>query len=372
MIATAGVHPIFLLMAVIGIVTGLYTLYVSIPGLMPILFAVSVVGLLARLLQLARESQRQKHADAVISFEALRQKDIARFAGWLKENVRGHDAAVDRVVAKLQQGLDLAAPHRTLGAFLLVGPTGTGKTFLGELVAQALYPDSEPVILRMNQYKDHQDVFTLIGPPPGYQGYEIGGALTRPVLENPYRVVILDEFEKSHPDVRHCFYDILDRAECQEKSSGKTVHYGAAAFFATCNSGVEPLRAIWSESEDPIIRTGRAREVLAREGFERPLLARFDEIVLMDQLPSFQIAEVACLQIAKYWRQYGIEVDYTSPEVLVEAIRRNVEFQDYGVRQLAHLIQELTNPAIEAARREGAARVRLDLDHMTGKLTVSR
>jgi len=367
-----GLHPIFLLMAVIGIVTGLYSLYTSIPLLLPVIFAVSLVGLLVRLAMLAREARRQKHADAAIDFDELRRMDLTRYSAWLKENVRGHDAAVDRVVARIQQGLVVAAPHRTLGAFLLVGPTGTGKTFLGELVARALYPDSEAVLLRMNQYKDHQDVFTLIGPPPGYQGYEVGGALTRPLLENPRRVVIMDEFEKSHPDVRHCLYDILDRAQCQEKSSGKTVHFAAAAFFATCNAGVGPLRAIWRESDDPIIRTGRAREVLASEGFDRPLLARFDEILLMDQLQPVEIAEVACLQIAKHWRQYGIEVDYTSPEVLVEAIRRNIEFQDYGVRQLAHLIQELTTPAIEAARRDGALRVRLDLDHMTGRLTVSR
>jgi hypothetical protein len=110
---------------------------------------------------------------------------------------------------------------------------------------------------------------------------------------------------------------------------------------------------------------------MAREGFERPLLARFTDILLMDQLPPMEIAEVACLQIAKHWRQYGIEVTYTSPEVLVDAIKRNFEFQDYGVRQLAGLIREITTPSIEQARASGATRVRLDLDKNTGQVTVS-
>jgi hypothetical protein len=121
-----------------------------------------------------------------------------------------------------------------------------------------------------------------------------------------------------------------------------------------------------------VARRGRAREALAREGFERPLLARFTEIFLMDRLRPIETAEVACLQISQHWKQYGIEVSYASPEILLEAVKRNAEFQDYGVRQLAHLIQELTVESIEAARRAGARRVRLDLDRTTGRMIVQR
>lgn len=364
-------HPLFTLMVVLGIVTGLYTIYGIFPVSMPIIFVCSLAGFFIRLNQFLQEKKKQTDASAAVDFNVLRTKQFASYAGWIKGNVRGHDDVTDHVVNHIQQGLAVAAPGQVLGAFLLPGPTGTGKTFLAEMVAKALYKDSEPLLLSMSQYKSAQDVFTLIGPPPGYQGYEIGGSLTRPVLENPYRVIILDEFEKAHLDVQHCFYDILDSAQCYEKSSGKKVHFGACVFFATCNSGVDALRAIWSATSDQALRSGRAREAMAREGFERPLLARFTDILLMDQLPPMEIAEVACLQIAKHWRQYGIEVTYTSPEVLVEAIKRNVEFQDYGVRQLAGLIREITTPSIEQARRTGATRVRLELDKNTGQVTVS-
>lgn len=366
-----SIHPMFLLMALVGVAGGLYSLSEHAPEILPYICAGSALLLLGRLYYLSREAERDKSPETALDFDELRAKDLGRYADWLKENVRGHDEVVDLVVRKISQNLGLAAPNRTLGSFMLVGPTGTGKTFLAELVGKALYPESEPLILNMNQYKDHNDVFTLLGPPPGQMGYEVGGALTRPVLENPHRVILFDELEKAHVDVQHCLYDILDTAKCREKSSGKMVHFGGCAIFATCNAGVETLRSICAQTRDPAARTGRAREALSREaGFERALLARFDEILLLDALEPIYVAEVACLQLAKYWRQYGIEVTYTAPELLLEAMRKNNEFREYGVRQLARFIQELTDPSIQAARQSGANHVRLDID-AAGRITIA-
>ncbi|MBI4349736.1 MAG: hypothetical protein HY553_23065 [Elusimicrobia bacterium] len=135
---------------------------------------------------------------------------------------------------------------------------------------------------------------------------------------------------------------------------------------------MEALRGIYGDTSDPMLRSARARDAMAREGFEKALLARIDEILLMDRLKGVDVAEIACLQLAKHWRQYGIEVSYAAPEVLAEALQRNREFSEYGVRQLSRLIQELTTPSIEAARRSGAQRVRLDLDQSTGRVTVTQ
>jgi ATP-dependent Clp protease ATP-binding subunit ClpA len=111
---------------------------------------------------------------------------------------------------------------------------------LSQLVAQALYPKSEPIILRMDQFMRPDDLFTLIGPPPGRVGSEMGGSLTRPVLENPHRVVVFDELEKCHSDLHHCLYDIFETGQCQEKSSGKLVDFSGCAFFGTRNGGGRP------------------------------------------------------------------------------------------------------------------------------------
>lgn len=366
-----GMHPFFLVMTMVAIGGGLGALYRWEPASAPVLFALSVVGLLVRVSQVAGERRRDKQPAGAIDFAMLRAKDLERYVGWLKENIRGHDAVIDSMVRRLQQGLSLAGPNRTLGNFILVGPTGTGKTFVAELLAKALYPGSEPLILRMNQFKHAEDVFTLLGPPPGMPGYEVGGALTRPVLENPYRVVLLDEMDKCHHDVRDCLFNVLDTGRCQEKSSGRMVSFNACALIATTNAGVEALRTVFSEPLDRARRIGRARDALAQgAGFEKAFLARFDEIFLMDELSPIHVAEVACLQIAKHWKEYGIEVSYASPEILVEAMRKNVEFREYGVRQLSHLIQTMTDASIERARQGGIREVRLDIDRGTGQIKV--
>ena len=317
-----------------------------------------------------REAEQRRRAAGGINYPELSGIDVLTYGPWVKQNLRGHDVVVDQILTTLQEELSLAGPGKNLGAFLLVGPTGTGKTFLAHLIAQVVYPDSPPVFLRMNQYKHADDVFTLIGAPPGRPGFELGGSLTRPVMENPRRVVILDELEKAHPDLHHCLYDILDTASCREKSSGKMVDFSGCVFFATCNAGAEILRGVYERTAEPAARLGQARNVLAEAaGFEKSFLARWHRIELMDELPLLQVAEVACLQLAKHWRGFGIEVNYTSPELILEAVEKNAEFQQYGVRQLGAFLKTKTNAAIVQARAANVKQVRL-LAGEDGQLVV--
>lgn len=366
----AALPPIYLVTALIGIGGGLYGLYMRFPQLAPYLFVSSALALAWRSYAVWR--MQQENAGDAIDFPRLRRFDLGSRGARLKDQLRGHDEVVDGVVASLRRSLSLAGPGRTLGAFMLAGPTGTGKTYLAELFAKELYPDSQPLVLRMNQYKSPDDVYTLIGPPPGQHGYEVGGALTRPVLENPYRVIVLDELDKCHKDVRDCLYNVLDAGECREKSSGRLVHFNASVFFATSNAGVEALRALKDEPLSASARMGRMRDVMMEKGgFEKPLLARFDDVFFMDELKPISVAEVACLRLAAQWKQYGIEVKYAEPELLLEAMRQNDDFREYGVRQLYRLIQELTDSAIQNAKANGITRVRLGIDKGTGRISVT-
>jgi len=350
--------PFQLIMLVVILAGAVIGLNKVSPLIAPAILAVSLLGMLVIVLRHRTEARREAGKAHLVDHARLNKMSITRFLPWLKDNVRGQDAVVDVIFSELERGLKLAKPGRPIGAFLLVGPTGTGKTFLSTLIGQALFPESKPVVLRMNQYKHPDDVYTLLGPPPGMPGYEVGGALTRPVLENPYRVVIFDEIEKSHKDVQHCLYDVLDAGNCREKSSGKLVDFSGTVFFATSNAAVPALRQIQQQSKDTASWLGQSRDALADAGgFDKAFLARWTGIYLMDELTPMHVAEVACLQLTAHWKEYEIEVAHASPEVILSAVEGNEAFKEYGVRQLGAYLQTVTKDAILRAKDEGAKKV---------------
>lgn len=369
--AQAGSPYQLIMMVVIlgGAVVGLNKVS---PLIAPAVFGLSVVGIVVLMVRQRMEARREAGKAHLVDHAKLNKMAITRFLPWLKDNVRGQDAVVDVIFSELERGLKLARAGRPIGAFLLVGPTGTGKTFLSTLIGQALFPDSKPVILRMNQYKHPDDVYTLLGPPPGMPGYEVGGALTRPLLENPYRVVIFDEIEKSHRDVQHCLYDVLDAGSCREKSSGKLVDFSGTVFFATSNAAVPALRQIRANTRDTATWLGQSRDALADAGgFDKAFLARWNGIYLMDELTPVHVAEVACLQLSAHWKEYGMEVAHASPEVILSAVEGNEAFKEYGVRQLGAYLQTVTRDAILRAKDQGAKKVWLGVE-ADRSLSISR
>lgn len=363
-------NPIYLATMYLGLVLGLYFVLKTFPVVAPFLVVIAGGVLIYKFIQFHSE-EKAANRSSKEDLQQINKRNIIKYSPWLKENVRGHNQIIDLVLHQLQQNLYLANEQRTLGAYFFVGPTGTGKTFLAELTAQALFPKSKPLVLRMNQYKHPSDVLTLLGPPAGHTGHEVGGTLTRPVLEEPCRVIILDEIDKCHKDVLDCLYNILDTAQCVEKSSGKIVSFNRCIFFATSNVGVEQLRQVDLRGKNTAYMHSKFREVLAENSdMDKAFLARWDGVFFMDRLSSMSVAEVACLQISKHWKQFGMEVMYTAPELIVETVRSNQEFKEFGVRQLANYIKMTTDGHITRAKMKGIQKVRLEVDDKTKQIVV--
>ncbi len=366
------INPYVLIGVILAIGGAIFGLNRFNPWFMPVVFLGSCVGMGILIWNYRKETGRERGEVVVADYDKLAATDLTRYIPWLKQNIRGQDETVTAVVEQIQNNLSLARAGRTLGAYLLVGPTGTGKTFLAQRIAEVLFPNSEPIILALNQYKHAEDIFTLLGPPPGSPGYEVGGSLTRPVLNNPFRVIVLDDLDSLHHDIQHCLYDILDTASCREKSSGKLVDFSKCVFFGTSNSGVQAMRTMRTHPVDRATWVGRARDAMVEAGgFDRAFLARWTDVFLMDALAPLHVAEVACLQLQRHWQQYGIEIRHVAPKLIVDAVKGNMEFKDYGVRQLSSYIQMQTNDAIAAARKMGATQVNLIIDEH-GKLTIVR
>ncbi|WP_027580414.1 ATP-dependent chaperone ClpB [Bradyrhizobium sp. Ai1a-2] len=207
------------------------------------------------------------------------------------EAVRAVATAVRRSRAGLQD------PNRPMGSFMFLGPTGVGKTELTKALAEYLFNDETAMVrLDMSEYMEKHSVSRLIGAPPGYVGYDEGGALTEAVRRRPYQVVLFDEIEKAHPDVFNVLLQVLDDGRLTD-GQGRTVDFRNTLIIMTSNLGSEFL-VNQPEGED----TGAVREqVMAtvRAHFRPEFLNRVDEIILFHRLQKSEMGRIVEIQFAR-------------------------------------------------------------------------
>jgi ATP-dependent Clp protease ATP-binding subunit ClpB len=161
---------------------------------------------------------------------------------YLKQRVVGQDHAINSVADAIRRArAGLQDPHRPIGSFLFLGPTGVGKTELAKALAEFLF-DDEKALTRfdMSEYMEKHSVSKLIGTPPGYIGYEEGGQLTEAVRRRPYSVLLFDEVEKAHPDVFNILLQILDDGRVTD-SKGKRVDFKNTIIILTSNLGAQDI-----------------------------------------------------------------------------------------------------------------------------------
>jgi ATP-dependent Clp protease ATP-binding subunit ClpB len=285
----------------------------------------------------------------------------------LHQRVIGQDEAVEAVsnaVRRSRSGLQ--DPHRPIGSFIFLGPTGVGKTELCKALAEVLFDDQHAMIrIDMSEYMEKHNVSRLIGAPPGYVGYEEGGTLTEAVRRRPYSVVLLDEIEKAHRDVFNVLLQVLDDGRLTD-SHGRTVDFTNTIIVMTSNIGSQMIQQITSEGgTDEEVRQA-VKEAL-RERFLPEFLNRIDETIIFHPLTRENISRIVNLQIAGLRKQ--LEAKHITLEVTPEAMKQLAEEgydPVFGARPLKRVIQQrLQNPlATELLRgtiQEGQG-VRIDYD----------
>ncbi|MBX7232569.1 MAG: ATP-dependent chaperone ClpB [Bdellovibrionales bacterium] len=212
----------------------------------------------------------------------------------LKTRVVGQDHALGKVCDAIRRArAEISDPHRPIGSFIFLGPTGVGKTETVKAVAEFLF-DTEEAIIRidMSEYMEKHAVSRLIGAPPGYVGYEEGGQLTERVRRKPYAVVLLDEIEKAHSEVFNILLQVLDEGRLTD-GQGRTVDFKNTVIIMTSNIG--SLHLI-DEKITPVQRESSALEAL-KQHFRPEFLNRIDEIVIFNNLEKAQINGIVKVQL---------------------------------------------------------------------------
>ena len=294
------------------------------------------------------------------------EEEIARRVVGQREAVVAVSTAVRRARAGLQD------PNRPIGSFMFLGPTGVGKTELTKALASFLFDDESAIVrIDMSEYMEKHSVARLIGAPPGYVGYEEGGALTEAVRRRPYQVVLFDEIEKAHPDVFNVLLQVLDDGRLTD-GQGRTVDFRNVLIIMTSNLGSEYLVNL-REGEDT--KTVEKEVMGVVRGHFRPeFLNRVDEIILFHRLRREDMSEIVDIQLKRLNRlledrKIGLSLDAKARQWLAD---KGYD-PTYGARPLKRVIQKwVQDPLAQmllAGEMPDGSTIKLGASH--GRLTIN-
>jgi len=303
------------------------------------------------------------------------QQDILALEATLKKRIVGQDDAVATVARALRRArAGLGDPKRPLGVFMLLGPSGVGKTELCKALSEALFGSEDALIrIDMSEYSEEASASRLIGSPPGYVGHGEGGQLTDAVMNRPYSVVLFDEIEKAHPKIFSLLLQLLDDGQLTD-SVGHRVNFKNAIIVMTSNAGVsfdmdKRLGFAAAQSGDP----GRAIMAQVKQTFRPEFLGRIDELVLMralDEEDGRQIAAMMLGRLVQRLAQRGIMLEYDErvPALLA---KKGMDAMS-GARNLRRLIaREIEDPLSDLLLAGAAQEGRIVIAAEGGELRVS-
>jgi ATP-dependent Clp protease ATP-binding subunit ClpB len=260
----------------------------------------------------------------------------------LHKRVVGQDEAVTKVSeAIIRSKAGIKDPTKPIGSFMLLGPTGVGKTELAKALAESLFDDEQNMVrIDMSEYMEKFSVSRLIGAPPGYVGYEEGGQLTEAVRRKPYSVVLFDEIEKAHPDVFNVLLQVLDDGRITD-SQGRTVDFKNTILIMTSNIGSQYLLEGINESGEIRKESADLVQESLRVHFRPEFLNRLDEIILFKPLSKTDIGHILDLMMKELNRRLeDREVSIQLTEAAKDWIAAEAYDPVYGARPLRRYLQK--------------------------------
>ena len=282
--------------------------------------------------------------------EGIRLKGMAQE---LKQHVIAQDKAIEKMVRAIQRNrVGLKEPNHPIGAFMFLGPTGVGKTYLAKKLAEFMFGSSDALIrIDMSEYTESFNVSRLIGAPPGYVGYEEGGQLTERVRRHPYSIVLLDEIEKAHGNVFNLLLQVLDEGRLTD-GNGRFVDFRNTVIIMTSNAGTRQLKefgrgvgfntnssALMLDEKDKEHARQIVQKALSKQ-FSPEFLNRLDEIITFDQLDLEAIKQIIDVELKGLYQRIG-DMGYTidlSDEAKQFVAEKGYDVQ-FGARPLKRAIQ---------------------------------
>ena len=307
----------------------------------------------------------------LIRLEEKESEKYLKLEESLEDRVIGQKEAISAIAHAVRRSrAGVKDPNRPIGTFIFMGPTGVGKTLLGQKLAEVMFGDEDAIIqIDMSEYMEKFNVSKLVGAPPGYVGYEEGGQLTEKVRRRPYAVVLLDEIEKAHPDVFNILLQLLDEGRLTD-SYGRKVSFKNTILIMTSNIGADLLKktgaiGFKTQKEEETYQDMKERLLEeVKKTFKPEFLNRVDDVIVFRSLNREDlklIVEIEVRGVQKRLKEQGIDVilDEEAKEFLIE---KGFD-KTFGARPLKRTIQRyLENPLAEeilAGSYRGGSRVEI-------------
>lgn len=292
--------------------------------------------------------------------------DAAELATYMKTKIVGQDEVIDSVAQQLRRRIAAKRRDKPTAVFCFAGPPGVGKTYFAKILAEKLYGDQKFLLFfDMAQYSQPHAAASLFGQAKGYVGSTTYGSLTAALRDFPNSVVLLDEFEKAHPEVHKRFLTAWNDGFVTEVSDGSRISTADAIFILTTNAAAKKLPDLYERYKDDNQELSHATKIVLQEaGFVPEVLSRIDDFFAFKPLKGLDIARVVALEIEKLVKQYGLTLSNggIDANILVEAIEKQKEYSGSGVRELARTIEHRISDSIIDAKTAGAKEISLQND----------
>jgi ATP-dependent Clp protease ATP-binding subunit ClpC len=299
-----------------------------------------------------------------VPLQRMEQKETQKLL-MMEQELRGKVIGQDEAVIAISKALrrsraDLKDPRRPIGSFIFLGPTGVGKTFLAQTLAEFMFGDREALIqIDMSEYMEKFTASRLIGSPPGYVGYEEGGQLSEAVRRRPYAVVLFDEIEKAHPDVMHLLLQILEEGKVTD-SLGRKIDFRNTIIIMTSNVGAELIKKQTSlgfgvSNRDEENYEHMREKILdeTKRVFKPEFINRLDDLIVFHTLTKPDLMVIVDLEVAKVTKRVRakrieIQLDQSAHEFLIE---KGYD-PTYGARPMRRAVERfLEDPLAEQILR---------------------